>query len=181
MIPNVTIMGASVVILLKRQKKVWMKWSMLIISAVFIICFGNNTFQNDSFTWIQNWEKISQDTVEVCDIIVLENEKPRVIFPNQIYVEVRQYMPEIDMMYGRNVSGYIRGIEGNALDIYHQMVAENRNYEYILSRAIDCAYNFVVVESDREIQSRILHAYGYRECGRTERYIVYYNENVRFE
>lgn len=181
MLPSSLLIATAIVVFIKRQRLVWKKWLLLLATSGLIVTQGYSVFGYGNFESVQNWEKISQETIEVCDVMLEIDENPRAIVSQNLFSEIRQYAPKIELMYGRNAYGYIREIEGNALDIHHHMLADERDYAYILSRAIDCKYNFVVVEKDKEIQGEKLSNYEYKECGRSENYIVYYNGDVKFE
>ena len=86
MIPNAAIMGAAFVFFLKRQKKVWLKWCVLALITLFIFRYGNNVFQSEVFTRVQNWEKLNEATIFVCDLMKEIDDEPRAIVTQQLFI-----------------------------------------------------------------------------------------------
>lgn len=178
MIPNGIITAAAMTVFIKSQKETWKKFAVLAIMFLLVIIGGTNTFHYGNFSLVKNWEKISVETKTICDIMLEKDDSPRVIVPAGIFSEVRQYAPEISMMYGRNAHGYITYIDETARNVFGTTEQEQPDYHYVLSKAVELAYNFVVVVENKGIDPIILEQYGYEEIERTLGYIIYYNEEI---
>lgn len=181
MIPNVAIMAVTIIVLLNRQKRVWLKWCMLTLATVFVFYYGNNVFQNRVFMETQNWEKLYPATIEICDTMLELDDNPRAIVSQHLFTEIRQYAPEISMMYGRNAHGYMVYIGWIEESVFYALEGQSPpDYDYILSNAIALGYNFLIVTEAQEIPSDIQQVYGYEEVSRTWGFIVYYNEELEY-
>lgn len=180
MLPTTVLIAAAVVMLLKRQTKVWMKWGILAVAAAFIISQGQYMFSYGVFFPRSNWEKLSQETIDVCDIMLELDESPRALVHSRIYNEVRQYNAEIELMYGRETEGYIRENYEPESWVYWNLKQFDGNYEYSLMMSQQLGYNFFVVAIEVPIENEtLLKKYGYNEIGRTTNHIVYYNSNIK--
>lgn len=175
MLPNVVIIAVAGVVFLKRQKWIWMKWIVLSIITLFTFGSGKNVFQYGWFSTVDNWEKISQATIDICDVMLSVDEKPRAIVPRSLYIEVRQYAPQVELMYGRNVEGYIRQSSSTEWLVSSCMEEEQPEYKFIFSTAVKMEYNFVVVTEEKDIDDEVvLEQFGYENIWEKLGYIVYY-------
>lgn len=178
MLPNVILTATAFVIWLKKQNKAWVKWATLCIFFAFVITSGSNVFVNGNFERRSNWEKLSQETIDVSDIILEYDESPKALVHSYIYTEVRQYAPEIKLLYGRDVDGYIAYLENSIRGVEIAADYDSPNYDYVLSHTKEWEVNFVVVRIDREVEKIYLDKYGYEEVGRTLGHIIYYNKEI---
>ena len=139
---------------------------------------GQYVFSYGVFFPRSNWEKVSQETIDVCDTILELDESPRAIIHSDINTEIRQYAPEIELMYGRDSKWYIRGIGQSEYDMYYQIEKEPLDCRYVLWRARQENINFIVVEVDKEMQNSICNTFGYKEVARTLNHIVYCDKEL---
>lgn len=178
MIPNAVITAAAVTALIKRCKKDVVKVVILGIVTVFVVLQGKNVFLHGNFTKVQNWVKLPDSTLEVCDTIRSIDSDAKVVLPRVLYSDVRQYAPEIEMMYGRNADGFIYWCPPEAQYTYWRMEKEVPDYRLIFEQAELSKCNFVVVEMHKEAAADIVQQYGYAEAARTTAYIIYYNPSL---
>ena len=103
------------------------------------------------------------------------------IVTQQLFCEVRQYMPEISLMYGRDAHGYIRHCEAyESNTFYYLEVVNPADYEYVLTCATMFGYNFIVVEEWKAIEETLLDKYDFYPVANVAGYIVYYNEEITY-
>lgn len=180
MLPNAILIAAAVVVFLKKQTKVWVKWGLLAVAAAFIISQGQYMFSDGVFSPRSNWEKLSQETIDVCDIILEIDDTPRIIAPLELSTEIRQYAPEIYMLYGRNMTNvYIRGMTYEEQEVsFNALKIMPPHYGYVFYMISGLDINFAVVESYKEVPIEILQLYGYEEIARTNSHIIYYNREM---
>lgn len=178
-LPDAILISLAIVKLIKKVKSNLIKLVFFALSVVVIVIIGSNVFTKAIYTQIKNGYKISQDAVDVCEIILNTDEEPRCIMPKSIYSEIRQYSGDLTLMYGRNVQGYIG--EASILDeyIYKKMKSKSPQYETILAVAKKENYNFIVCEVSNPIDEGVLEKYNFYEVGSTDNYIIYYSsENL---
>lgn len=178
MIPDAIIIAAAVTSLIKRCSNEWLKLVLLGVMTVLIMLKGTNAFVHGNFTKVQNWVKLPQATVNVCDTLLEIDTDVKAVFPQILYSEIRQYAPEIEMMYGRNADGFIYWCPMEALLTRWQIEQVVPNYEIVFEKAIlgDC--NFVVVQETKAADAEILSSYQFEEVARTSGYIIYYNPSI---
>lgn len=176
--PNTILIALGLTTFIKRCDKSWMKSAIIILASMIIIAKGTHVFTYGNFTERSNWEKISQATINVCDIMTEIDDTPKAVVPSAIFTEVRQYAPEVNMMYGRNAHWYIMWISELATSVYNEMESEVPDYDYVLSTCVDKEYNFVVVIDSKAIPNNILEKYSYERVGQTDGMIVYYNSEL---
>ena len=181
MLPGAILTAMAVVMLLKKIKKVWLKYALLLCAAAFIIVVGENVFSHGGFEERRNWEKLSEETINVCDILLEYDASPKAVIHSEICAEVRQYAPEIEMMYGREafMPGYIRNVGEMEDSVYTSLEEEPADYDYALRTAAEYGYNFFVISAQTPVPDECLNDYGYEELGRTEEHIIYYNSEMR--
>lgn len=173
LIPSSLLVPTAIVKLIKRAKSNILQYIILVVFICIIVNSGVNVYDNVEYLTAKNGYKISQATVDVCEIILSKDSEPKCIMPNSIYTEVRQYSGDIQLMYGRNMQGYISESSVDDDDIYKKMSDSNPQYETVLALAQYEGYNFVVNDINKPINQILLDRYGFCEIGRTEYYIVY--------
>lgn len=178
MLPNTVLIATAITLFIKNCNAMWDKIFVAIIATICIMHEGTSVFEYNAFSERQNWEKIWAGTIEICDTMLELDSTPNAIVPATIFSEVRQYAPEVSMMYGRNAHWYITYIDETPLSVFRETENEVPNYEYVLSTALSLNYNFVVVVEHKAIGAEILEKYGYQEVGRSYGLIVYYNPKI---
>lgn len=173
MFPTAILIGLAVIKMIRNCSNTIVKVCMLVLFCGFIMIKGTNVFQYGDFTWIQTWEKIPREVQAVCNEILLREEEPQCIMPQTLFCDVRQYSGDIMMMYGRNAHGHISYISQIEKHIYEQLESETPNYDYVLKKASEGDYHFVVTYEDRPIAQEILNTYGYEGVCVCEGYIIY--------
>jgi len=176
MLPSALLISAAVIALLKQLKKNWMKWGILAIATAFIISQGQYMFAYGVFFPRSNWEKLAQETIDVCDIMLEYDETPKALVHSPINTEVRQYAPEVELFYGREATGYIRERTVEAAMLSFMM--DCQSYADMLSMIKNMGGEFVVVQNFTEISEDILETYGFVEVRRTAGHIVYCSEEL---
>lgn len=173
MLPTAILIATAVIVFLKQIKAVWMKLGLLLVVTASIISQGQYMFSYGVFFQRSNWEKVSQETIDVCDIILKLDEKPKVVVNGAINTEMRQYAPQIILLYGRDTTGYIRNPGETARAVYESYLSSPIDYENIFEQARNHGYNFVVTNIGEPVDEEILEKYEYQEVGRTSQYIIY--------
>lgn len=176
MLPNSMVIAIAITKLVERIRYIWLKTIMVILSMVIIVFFGTNVYINGVFTKTQNEYKISEDTVEVCNIILSENENPKCILPISLYSEARQYNGDILLYYGRNAEGFISYVTDQQENVYLSLNFNDRNYDYAFWVGKNENCDFIVVKND-EVDEAILDNYGFVRFDCYSDYIIYKNNN----
>lgn len=174
MFPDAIIIACAVTSFIKCWKSDWIKLILVGIATVAIIVNGKNVFVHGDFQIVKNWVKLSEATVSVCDTIRAMDADPKVLFPRSLYSEVRQYAPEIEMMYGRNADGFICWCPPECLLTIWNMNHKEPNYDFIFKQADLSKCNFIVLEDGNVVQPEILTRYQFEDVSRMDGYVIYY-------
>lgn len=177
-LPNGIIIALGITKLIKSTRKILLKCIVLVVGVCTILGLGSNSFITSKYTKTDNAYKISQEAIDVCTIMLSVDDNPRCVAPKELLAEIRQYSGDIEMMYGRNVQGYINGLEeyDNEKIIYTEMSTKDPDYNKIFACSEYSDYNFVITNIDKEATDDEQEMSGYFEVGRTEKQIVYYKD-----
>lgn len=176
MIPDTLIIAIAITHMIKNSNRKLEKFFVLLIFSGVIIGLGKNVYEEGEFGFVENWYKLPGEVKDVCDIMLEESSEPRCILPSSLFCEARQYSGEIQMMYGRNVQGFILGASETQKGIFTEMEKETPDYAYILETAINEDYDFLVTPKEKEINEEILSDCNYYKLGETKKYIIYHFE-----
>ncbi len=152
------------------------KYSKILVAvALFslIVLKGTNVYKNAGFSKMQNYYKLSDETVSVCNAVLNIDDHPRCIFPQTLFCEARQYSGEIELLYGRGIYGYIIRSSDELQDVYNGMEGETPDYDLVLSKAGELNYSIVVTYEDRPIDEEILRKYGFMYMNTAKGYNIY--------
>lgn len=178
MAPDAIIIAAAASSLLKKCRFELLKLAVLVVMTLVIVLKGSNVFIRGNFTKVENWTKLPQQTLDVCDAILELDDTPKAIFPQVLYSEVRQYAPEIEMMYGRNADGFIYSCPMDCLLTRWQVEQVEPDYDFIFQQASRFSYNIVVAMESKPAPAEALLKYHFEEAVRTPGYIVYFNRSI---
>lgn len=171
---TITIAYGSVKLLGKFPK------ASAVIGVVMIIMCGQYVYSNDYITLARNVYHIPQETLEVCDIIMPEEDEERVtgVFPDDLIHFVRQYTSRIQMPYGRD---YLAPdwIYGN-----HPLREVVNQQEIRISQLIKLATeykcHYIIIEKDKKMIGDLEKA-NVIQIGETTNYDIYRNMQVDIE
>lgn len=176
MIPDAMLIAYVITDIIKRLKPIYGKVIILLSFIVLIVCIGTNMYNRELFCKIQNPQKVSPQTKEICDVILSVDKHPKCIIPDGMYIEARQYNGDIELMYGRNAEGYINELPEKYMYVHYYMWTDSPNYEYVFEAAKRDGYNFVVCNKNKPVPDDILDKYGYGDCLDAGGYWVYCKE-----
>ncbi|MGN0251033.1 MAG: hypothetical protein ACI4EH_06705 [Oliverpabstia sp.] len=173
MFPTAILIGLAVIKMIQYCDNNIMKVGITLLFCGLVLLKGTNTFQHGGFTIVQTLEKLPKEVQAVCNELLAKEEEPRCIMPQTLFCDVRQYSGDINMMYGRNAHGYIAYMPDMENRVYEQMESETPDYEFVLQKASEGDYTYVVTYENRPIAKKILNTYGYEEMCLCEGYIIY--------
>ena len=173
-LPNVIVIAYVITEFIRKSKRKWEKASVLIAFVLLIVVKGTNVYKHGIFIKTQNEYKISQDTKNVCDMILSDSDNPKCVMPQELYCETRQYSGHIMQLYGRSAEGgYIIPIDEEQRKIYEELMQPQPDYEFILSKVYSYDCDYLVVTSDKSISNRLLDEYHCSHLADCGNYIIY--------
>lgn len=174
MIPEILIIALAMTRLVEALKDKRMKLVAMGLLTAAVMLVGTNIQKNGGFYTADNPYKVPQYAVNVFDRILSYDEDPKTILPDPLFIYARQYSGNIEMMYGRDVQGFIVYTSRERMDMYQQIESESPDYNYIFAIAGGKGIEFVVLDvlkpaADVSIQDK----FGYHEIGDLEGFRIY--------
>ena len=161
MLPEVILIALAATRIVMKAEKKHEKVLALVICSLIIMLSGMNVHNHNGFVRTTNKEKVPAYVKRVCDIILEQDENPKVILPNKLFVDARIYNGNIEMMYGRDVEGYILYTTKERTAMFEQLESEYPDYSYIFPAAYEGGYNFVVTYSENPVPDEYQEIYKY--------------------
>ena len=141
----------------------------LIGMAVIVLC-GTPLLKSEEFQASTNDYKIPQNVVAVCDLLP---GNVHALVSNRLMPYIRLYDPSITLEFGRNALAY-NGIEnptGNQI-LYAEAQKEEIDVPALAPLAKEEGCTFLVFSNSRTY-SDDWEAYGYKEYGHTDEFIIF--------
>lgn len=169
LIPSVIIIalvGTKMIEQLKNKTKQRLVFCFLLI---IIILGGKCVYNGENFTKATNSYKLPQEAVDICEMVAPDFGSTKIVVPESIVSYIRQYNPNIKMLYGRK--GKERR-KGKRHKILVELNSSEPDISYIAKYIKKKKYEYVVFENtstginDMEIN-------GYELFGSTINYTIY--------
>jgi hypothetical protein len=174
MLPEVLIIALAMTRLVVSCKTNAMKAAAIGLLTVVVWFIGTNVHKYGGFYEADNPYKIPQYAVNVFDKILSLDENPKTIMPEPLFLYARQYSGDIEMMYGRDVQGYIVYTNKERLDMFNQISSEDPDFNYIFAIAGGKEIEFIVLDVQKPVASAELQdKYNYHEIGDLEGFRIY--------
>lgn len=158
------------------KEKLYQKASILVILCFAIVGSGNCIYNETNFQKADNWLKINQDVVDMCQIIkddaeLYGIEDRGVIVPYELVSQMKQYDGIIRMPYGREMLKGTMPQGTREEQIYQLMRAEKLNIPKLRRLALEGNWQYLVYDSTVSIYEFMNE--GYRWIGGNANYNVY--------
>lgn len=171
LVPSVIVIAYAATRLIEQQGRALQKKITFLAITVLIMIGGKFIYNSENFTKSTNPYKIPQEVIEICEMVAPEG-TTRIVVPETIVSYIRQYNPEIDMLYGRNLGKDTQ--KGKNYQFLLQLNSPQPDISYIAeyARAREC--EFVVFENTSSGIEEMIN-YGYENYGSTASYTVFKN------
>lgn len=162
LLPIVFTIAYAFVILLQQCKSDLKKLFATILSLLIIIASGHSIYEEDWYVKAQNFNKVPNDVLQICELVQgVENEK-RIMVPNALTTYMRQVDTSIKLVYDRYQGGE---------EIVVQVSSETPNVEFILEYGKEYECNYVVcLKNDYVIENFSMK--GCKIAGYTDNYVL---------
>ena len=165
MIPEVLIIALAMTRLVGSLRSDRQKIAVIGLLTVVIMLVGTNIHKNGGFYTADNPYKVPQYAVNVFDKILSLDDSPSTILPEPLYIYARQYSGNIEMMYGRDVQGYIVYTTDERTGMSAQIESDNPDYPYSViyiteNNEMYWSYAYSIPPSSIEEQLAIVDQYG---------------------
>lgn len=156
------------------------RYLLLTVMLAVIVLTGTNVYNGTIFHRKQNWYKLPQDTVDICNIIEQDAAehgitRKKLVTVNDLITTVRQYDAGILMPYGNEVIKGNRAETENASQIFRIMSGDTKNWEALLWYLSMEACNYFAYPAD-EATTDLLVSQGLSKVGSNASYSVFRND-----
>lgn len=159
--------GARVYELLRSRSRK----RIFVIALLMIIALGGKfVFNTENFSKTTNLYKLPEEVIEICDMVVLEDEEVKMIVPETIVSYIRQYNPDIKLLYGRSLGKDVQ--RGKKYKILNQLNSSTPNTKTIAKYAKKQECNFIVFKNT-SVDIEKIEKYDYELYGITESYTIF--------
>lgn len=151
LLPITITIAYSFVKITQIKENVWERRIVTLLLGLMIVSQGTFIYNDTNFQKADNWLKINQDVIEICEAVKadaqeMEIEDRGIIVPNEFIAQIKQYDGIIRMPYGRDVlqGKKKKNIPGK---IYEAINAEEPDAEVLMELAIEGEYQYLVYDS----------------------------------
>lgn len=151
----------------KKKKK-----GFVIAILLLIIAGGSCLYNEDNFAKTENKYRLPNEAIEVCDKMYLghEGKKIRVVVPEGIIPYVRQYNPNIRMIYGRELALIKKS--GKKYELMLEINSDYPDIEHIADYLSNKKCGYIVFNKTAQGLEK-LWDFGYDYFDETDNYIIY--------
>lgn len=150
------------------------------VGAIMIMVCGQYVYSNDFISRAENAYHIPQEAIEVCEIIMPEEDEERVtgVFPDDLIHFIRQYSSDIQMAYGRDylAPDWIYG-DHPLRKVINQ---EEIRISELVRLATEQKCQYIILERDKKLIGNFEN-YNVSKIGQTTNYDIYRNYQVDIE
>lgn len=172
MIPVLPVIAVAVIELAGLLKKEWLSYIAVVACIAVILLSGNIIYRQDKvFVKAQNAYKLPQECIDVADRILEYNSNPTVIAPSSLYCYLRQYNGNINLLYGRDVDGYILPSNDSVIGEINGMMRVGGDTERFAQLAREKNVDFIILPWDSALG--MSDGYGYRNVCAVDGYNIY--------
>ncbi|MGN0361338.1 MAG: hypothetical protein ACI4ET_00705 [Bilifractor sp.] len=144
MLPILPVIAVAIVSLVGKCRKGSLK--ILIIAGSVALCVFTGTFvYKDRLVFRQNFFKIPGTAIDVSNALLALDREPRAAVDSSLFCYIRQYSPDIHLLYGRDAWGYIDVIDEKPYGVYQQMTQHRPDLHYVHDRMKDLGYDYLVM------------------------------------
>lgn len=150
------------------ENKMKNKGIVVFALTLLIVILGKNIYNSSNFEKADNWYKIPQEVVDICDILRESNYEGKVALPESLRYYVRQYDANISVLYTRMLYHTCEFTLLEELEKKEQMDAEVVD-EILQSENCNCV---IIYNSKQGFES--MTRLGYEQIGWNDQYIIMY-------
>lgn len=169
------VISAAAIVWLEKIKQRKKQAVFLLAALVILGCNGKNMFSKQLFySDTKNLYKLPQEAIDVADTLLELDTEPRVVMCSELYSYVRQYSTDIKMMYGRNVDGYIDGMNEDTIEVAKNIKRmADGNWQHIVTLMQDANYEYLVIPQDERCTEQYMQQYSFKWLKQVDGYNIF--------
>ena len=164
LLPMVVVLAYVSVRIMEKVPKEESKNMMKVLLVLGLVFAGKSIINSNDFHMTQNWYKLPQEVLEICDIFPENTTEYKIVADPSVSAYIRQYDGRIKMLYGR--------YNAENLDIYKWLQSNPLEISLITRHARVNYCQYIVLDKRKEWSDQ-MEAWGYELRGETENYAVY--------
>ena len=147
---------------------------IFLLGILLLFAEGGQSFigQQNS-TRVDNMMKIPAEAVEVFDILLEDNQNPKIIAPKNLAPFARVYSTEIRTLYGYPEDGNPENIVGIRQMIYEEMLKQNPDMQYITEIARDEMCGYIILDGNYHYPEMPMENFDYELLATVGSYHIY--------
>ncbi len=159
-VPVIPVVAAVIPAITEKQdgynQREWIKRTLTVFGVLIIAIGGTFLYKGPggAFSKTALAAKLPEATIEIADRLLELKNNPRIVADPSVGVYIRQYTGEIDTLYGRNIYGFISGLNSSGIEAFNIMDDPEGNMESLAQLMLDENYDYMVTaEDNREMNS----------------------------
>lgn len=177
LLPSAIVTAYTAVQILMQMEGKAKRLLLFALLLAVIALTGTNVYNDTVFERKQNWYKLPQDAVDICDLIRQDAdangiERKKLITVNDLVTHIRQYDATIQMPYNIESIRGKRAETGNAEEIFRIMSRPEKDWASLAWYAAMEGCNYLAIPTEDGV-AETLFSLGYQEISANAAYHVY--------
>ena len=175
MIPVVGTIGLAAVCVTGRFAGPCRRTLAGLVFLAVLLGAGRNvySFPGTSFSECANLYKLPDEAVAVAALLLQQEEHPRTVASSGVFCYLRQYSSDIEMMYGRDVFGYIHRIDEDRKQVYDLLDQDKPDFDRVFSEMERMDYTYLVLWDGGKFSEPEMRKSGFSKLGEAGQFSVY--------
>lgn len=148
-VPVVSVVAGVVPAITEKTRETGVKANIVVV-GVALIAFGGTFLYSGAggaFTFpASNAVKLPEYVIEVAEYLEALEDSPRAVVQYPIGTYLRQYTGDIDIMYGRNIDGYIQRASKEAQTVHSQLIDPEGDLELVATILANEGFDYLVLD-----------------------------------
>ena len=147
-VPVIPVTAALIPCITERINKTWIKVPFAAAGITLIVTGGTFLYNSQDGLFkvpSDNLAKLPEGVVEVSDYLLAIDDHPRAVIEYPLCTYIRQYTGNIEMLYGRNILGYILPAGSEAKSVHSQLINPEGDLNSVAVTMANEGYQYLVV------------------------------------
>lgn len=174
-VPIIPCCAALPAMLSEKTNNQYLKSMVAIACIAVFILTGSYTYDErlGRFFPAGNPEKLPEEEVKPLRKLLEIDDHPRVVSDVWMGIFARQFAPQLNMLYGRDMLNYIYTPSQSARAIYNELTSEETDFHKVASIMLDEEYDYLITDDRPEGRKEAILGAGFTLLESTEIYGIY--------
>ena len=146
------------------------------LGLLLLLLLGGSSvysFPGTAFSESTNLYKLPEEAVAAARLLLQQEEHPRTVASSGVFCYLRQYSADIELMYGRDVFGYIHRIDEDRKAVYELLDEEEPDFGRVFSEMERLDYTYLILWDGGKFSEPEMNKSGFFKLGEAGQYSVY--------